>query len=218
VTDFDNPGLVDFFVSHRNSPEDLYASERHFLPALATGAESVLDVGCAAGGFVGIWRAYNPTLHYTGIDVSRPLIAAAREAHPDVEFLVSDVATGVSLAHAVAALGWLHWEPRWRDALAELWRLTAKQLFFDVRLHDGDAELLGAQAIHGGEVPYLCLPWRPLRDALLALEPGAIAAYGYMGAPSGTVTGMPETICFAAFVVTRGTPPPTLSIDLPVTA
>jgi SAM-dependent methyltransferase len=213
--------LVPFFAERRNRPEDLYPSEARFLPNLAAGAQSVLDVGSATGGFVDIWRAYNPTLRYTGVDVSPALVTAAREAHPDVDFVVGDAAAGLPLPEAsadvVAALGWLHWEPRWQAALAELWRLAGRSLFFDVRLHDGTDDLVGAQAIPGGEVPYLCLAWPRFRDALLELGAGAIAGYGYTGAPSDTVKGMPETICFAAFVVERGTPPPTLSLDLPFT-
>lgn len=218
MSDFDE--LVDFFTENRTKPEDLYPSEARFLPGLARDARHVLDVGCAAGGFVDIWRAYNPELAYTGVDVSPALIEAARATHPDAEFLVGDAADGLPLpdraADVVAALGWLHWEPRRRDALRELWRLAGRSLFFDVRLHDGGDDLRGAQAIPGGEVPYLCLSWPRFRAELLALAPGAVAAYGYAGAPSGTVTGMPETICFAAFVLERGTPPPTLDLDLPL--
>src|SRR5688572_479814 len=116
----EHPDLVDYYVSHRCRPEDLYPSEERFLPELARAASSVLDVGCGAGGFLSIWRHFNPTLVYTGIDASAGLIEAASEQHPGVEFLVADGAEPLPVADrsadVVAALGWLHLEPRWRDA------------------------------------------------------------------------------------------------------
>jgi SAM-dependent methyltransferase len=218
---FEQPELVEFFSGHRNRPEDLYPSERRFLPGLAAGAKTVLDVGCAAGGFVDIWRAFNGALRYTGVDLSESLVAAARRLHPHAEFLVGDCAVGLSLsdraADVVAALGWLHWEPRYADALRELWRLTGHSLFFDVRLHDGSEDLVGAQAIPGGRTTYLCASWPRLRRLLLDLEPGSIRGYGYVGPPADTVSGMPTKLCFAAFVLERGDLPTDLSLDLPFT-
>ena len=46
---------VDFFVNHRNTYEDLYKSEKYFLTKeLILSMDSILDVGCAAGGFCNI--------------------------------------------------------------------------------------------------------------------------------------------------------------------
>jgi len=43
--------LVEYYESHRNRADELYPSERRFLPWLAARADSVLDVGCGTGGF-----------------------------------------------------------------------------------------------------------------------------------------------------------------------
>src|SRR5260370_26500151 len=134
MSSFEGDELVEFFTSHRSRPEDLYPSEARFLPGLARSARSLLDVGCAAGGFVDIRRTYNPGLRYTGVDLSTALVETARARHPDAEFLVGDCSEGLPLpdaaAEVVAALGWLHWEPRYGTALAELWRLTGHSLLF----------------------------------------------------------------------------------------
>jgi SAM-dependent methyltransferase len=219
-TPYDQPELVEFFSLNRTRPEDLYPSEAHFLPDLARSAGSVLDVGCAAGGFVDIWRAYNRTLHYTGVDLSATLVSAARVRHPDDTFLVGDAASGLDLpdgsADVVAALGWLHWEPRYEAALRELWRLTGRSLFFDVRLHDGEGEIVGRQGLPGGgTAPYVCAPWQAFADLLAALGPDSLEGYGYRGAPAGTVTGMPQEIVFASFVLGRGDAR-AWSLDLPL--
>jgi SAM-dependent methyltransferase len=217
---YEQPELTEFFLTQRSSPEDLYPSERRFLPELAAGAESVLDVGCAAGGFVDIWRAFNPDLRYTGVDVSEALVAAARRRHPDAMFLVGNCAAGLSLpdraADVVAALGWLHWEPRYADALCELWRLTGRSLFFDVRLHDADDDIAGVQEIPGGETSYLCVSWPRFAGLLAGLAPSSIRGFGYFGPPAASVRGVPDEVCFAAFVLERGDGATRVSLDLPL--
>lgn len=217
---FEQPELVDFFTQHRTTTDDLYPSERRFLPDLARSADSVLDVGCATGGFADVWHSFNDGIRYTGVDVSAEMIAAARSLHPRDTFLVGDAAATLPLpersADVVAALGWLHWEPRYETALAELWRLTGRSLFFDIRLHTGTEDIVGVQDLPGGgTTPYVCAPWTRLRRLLLSLEAKTIRGYGYDGPPAATVRGMPEQLCLAAFVVERGAPPAGLELELP---
>ena len=229
----EHPDLVAFYRQHRNHPDDLYPSERRFLPWLARHATSVLDAGCASWGFSDIWRHYQSGIVYTGVDLSEALMQAARSLHPHDTFLRGDVTQGMTLpdrcATVVQALGWLHWEPRYREALAELWRVTDRYLFFDVRLHDRPARLLhGVQHLTfdgpwDGQTstPYLILPWERLARELLALRPRTILGYGYWGDPASTVTGVRGRVCFATFVLERGTgaqsrATPLVCIDLPL--
>jgi SAM-dependent methyltransferase len=211
-----HPDLVEYYTGHRADPGELYPSERRFLPWLASDASTVLDVGCAAGGFAGIWHHWGPSVSYTGVDVSESLVVAARRLHPNCTFEVADCAEGLPFEDAefevVQALGWLHWEPRFADALAEMWRVCAGRLFFDVRLRAGWTEHLRAEQrialTHDWDghttVPYLCLAWERFAAMLLELEPAAILAHGYEGKASDTVTGVHGDICFATFVLERG--------------
>ncbi|MEA2494995.1 MAG: hypothetical protein QOJ29_2906 [Thermoleophilaceae bacterium] len=226
-----HPELVAFYTTHRHRPDDLYPSERRFVPWLARQSQTLLDVGCAAGGFMAIWRHWNPDLRYTGIDASPELVEAARRLHPDAEFLVGDCATGLDLADAsadaVQALGWLHWEERYADALRELWRTTARTLFFDVRLHDhGPDDLRSEQRLEltaewdgHTTVPYLVASWPAFARLLLELGPATILGVGYTGTPSATVVGLNEEVCFATFVLVRGETSgdrPVVCVDLPL--
>jgi len=211
----EHPDLVEYYEGHRTTPEELYPSERRFLPWLATEAASVLDVGCAAGGFAGIWRHWAPGIAYSGVDVSESLVRAARGLHPDCAFAVADCAEGFPFDDGgfdvVQALGWLHWELGFEEALAEMWRVTGRRLFFDVRLRPGaGSNLRASQRIalsHEWDghttVPYLCLAWERFASTLLDLEPKAILAHGYEGKPSDTVSGVQGEICFATFVLER---------------
>lgn len=226
----DHPDLVAYYETHRSRLSDLYPSERRFLPWLAAAADSVLDVGCGAGGFAEAWRACRPSISYTGVDVSAPLVAAARRAHPELEFFQADCADGVPLgdgyADVVSAMGWLHWEPRYAAALAELWRLTRRYSFFDLRLVDRSGpdtsavQRLALTADWDGRttVPYICASWPHVAELLLDLGPARILAHGYWGRPAETVIGVDSNICFATFVLERGNSGgrPEVVLDLPL--
>ncbi len=214
----EHPALVEFYADHRDTPADLYPSERRFLPWLAERWTSVLDVGCAAGGFCNIWRAYRSDIAYTGVDVSVALVDMARTLHPDAEFHVGDCAEGLPLpagfADAVQALGWMHWEPRYRDALRELWRVTGHSLFFDMRLVDEREDRVGGRqqvafsAAWDTEttVPYISAGWPSFAQFLRALDPAAILGYGYWGSPADTVIGVDYDVYFATFVLEKRAP------------
>jgi SAM-dependent methyltransferase len=211
----EHPDLVAFYAQHRNRPEDLYPSERRFLPWLARQADSVLDIGCAAGGFSNVWRHFHPDISYVGVDVSASLVEVAQKVHPDLQFYQGNCAEGLPLpdryATVVSALGWLHWEPRYLEAMIELWRLTDRYLFFDIRLVvEPDQIVTGKQqvAFHGewdGETttPYVTVAWRSLAELLVKLEPAMIAGQGYWGKPADTVMGIDNPVCFAAFVLEK---------------
>jgi SAM-dependent methyltransferase len=226
-----HPDLVTFFAGNRNRVEDLYPSERRFLGWLAAEAGDVLDVGCAAGGFLDVWRAFKPAVRYTGVDLSQELVAAAHRLHPGAEFLVADCADSLPFADrsatVVQALGWLHWEPRYEAAVDELWRVARRFLFFDVRLqNESPDEVVGAQRLdYGGAgreqavTPYIAVSWPRFAARLLALGPARVLGYGYYGPPSSSVSGAPESVCFASFVLERDEPPggrPEVCLELPL--
>ena len=211
----EHPDLVDYYSEARNAPEDLYPSERRFLPWLAAGGNEVLDVGCGAGGFAGIWQHFNPRIRYSGVDASAPLVSAARTLHPDTSFVRADCAEwlpqGDAGADVVSALGWLHWEPRYPAAIAELWRVTGRRLFFDVRLSESGAEdeaanqrLALVRPWDGrSTVPYIRVAWPRFARLLLGLGPARVLGHSYRGAPADTVTGLRGPVCFATFVLER---------------
>ena len=211
----DHPELVEFFTRHRSRAEELYRSERRFLPWLAAQAVSICDVGCAVGGFSEIWRAYRPDIAYTGVDLSPTMISAAKTRYPNCAFLCGNAVEGIALpdrsAVVVQALGWLHWEPAYAQALEELWRLTSRYLFFDVRLvAASDHARTGQQKIAltsswdgASTTPYLTVAWPPLASLLLQLKPARLLGYGYWGKPADTVTGIDGPVCFATFVMEK---------------
>ncbi|MDA1354206.1 MAG: class I SAM-dependent methyltransferase [bacterium] len=76
---------------------------------------SLLDVGCGLGGFWQYLQDEDLPCHYTGIDVSRAMVKAAREHHPGVTFIASDwreysVSDPLDFLVASGALSF-HYEP-----------------------------------------------------------------------------------------------------------
>lgn len=128
----------------------------------------------------------------------------------------------------VAALGWLHWEPLYDRALDELWRVTRRHLFFDLRLIPGGGPpMTGRQrlALSGSwdghtTVPYICVAWEEVARRLAQLRPLRILGHGYWGRPADTVVGVDTEICFATFVLERSADqaaaaPAEVSLELP---
>jgi SAM-dependent methyltransferase len=229
----EDPALVSFFSKERKRPEDLYASEKRFLPWLARQTDRVLDAGCAIGGFYSIWRHYKKDIEYIGADISKSLIEAAKKLHPGIRFINTDFAEGTDFsdrfASVVAALGWIHWEPRYINAIKELWRVTDQFLFFDVRLvEQEEEERFGRQKLASTSncesesfTPYITVAWSRFAEILLELQPKTILGYGYWGAPRDTAEGISGNVCFAAFVLEkeasgRSIGIPDVCIDMPL--
>jgi ubiquinone/menaquinone biosynthesis C-methylase UbiE len=54
-------------------------------------AVSILDLGCGNAQLYEYFKSQNYICKYTGIDFSEPLLAAARNKHPEAEFIADDV-------------------------------------------------------------------------------------------------------------------------------
>ena len=87
---FDTEYFLDYYDQYRSSLEDLFPSERHFLPEFAIANQSYLDIGCARGGMYDIITECAAPIEYTGIDISEPLIHQARIDHPGLAFFTYD--------------------------------------------------------------------------------------------------------------------------------
>ena len=150
---WDSPGAVQFYRTHRNQPENMYPSERFFLPSVLQQVTKVLDVGCAAGGFSRIMRSFNPNLRYTGVDISEELLAVARQENPDCDFFLGD---GVHFSFPpgsfdlVYCTGILHVNSQWKKMIRAMWELCNKFLLFDVRLTQ-DSSTAGSLSLDYGD-------------------------------------------------------------------
>jgi len=196
------PRVMDFFAHHRDSTAEVYPSEWFFLKDRLRERMSVLDIGCAQGGFAKVLGEHLKDFRYTGLDVNPAMIAAARTRFPQHRFeCVAEGETGAIGAERfdlVLVLGILHLHERWRDTLAAGWRHTLGALVFDLRETEGATlEDKGRSSFHmdfnGGDeghqrtaLPYIVLNAGEALAEVRRLLPACdnLARYGYLHPPS----------------------------------
>lgn len=189
------PDSVEFFSTHRQSADDLYPSERRFLPRLLPEVRTVLDVGCAAGGFSRIMKSFNPALQYTGVDVNPEFIAIARTNFPESTFEVADgihFATSPDSYDLVHSSGILHLNSRYEDIVAACYGQCSRYLLCDFRLTrrprvEGTFTLAFDQDAEPRPVlPYIVLNVEECFAMLGSLNPAPriVRAHGYYHPPS----------------------------------
>ena len=71
--------VVDYFKNNRRTYNQLYDSEKYFInEKFVKKISSILDVGCASGGFNNIFRTLNNNISYYGVDVSQKNVENAK--------------------------------------------------------------------------------------------------------------------------------------------
>jgi SAM-dependent methyltransferase len=216
---------LDYYRHHRQRVDDLYPSERFFLPDDVRESGSMLDVGCAAGGFSAVARALNPRLRYCGVDVVEAFVETARREHPDSEFRVGDglsFHTPPGSFDLVHASGVLHLNRRFRDIIAAMWAQTNRYLLCDLRLTTQEAEV-GEMIAPFGEEDGASLPYIVLRtaDAVALFQnleprPASIRVRGYRHRAAGAAHLRNPDILMAFFLAEKGMAAsgPTVDVDL----
>jgi SAM-dependent methyltransferase len=194
--------VVDFFDHERATSTQVYASEWFFLKDLLREGISVLDVGCAQGGFAGVLAENLKDFSYTGIDISPEMITRAKARHPSRAFHCVNESDWSAIAgrrfDLVLVLGILHLHETWRDTIARAWSHTAGTLLMDLREHEGptieDKTVSSFRMDFGGDATGACvrLPYVIVNSAeALAVvrrsSDGAsrLSHYGYLHPVSG---------------------------------
>jgi len=212
---------VHYYSSHRNSISDTYESERFFLSRYVRPGYSVLDVGCATGGFVHVFYEYEPTVTYTGIDISSEMIEQARKLHPGIRFEVTD-ANQIPFAddsfNIVFISGALHMAPNWREILREAWRVTKDFIIFDVRLKEfppviDDSALSYEKIAFSGSwdgktiVPYIIVDVKTFIDEIntLAPSPSTRQFHGYFHKVSEMTVTPEREVCMTMCCLIKST-------------
>lgn len=211
--------VLQFYASQRHRAEELYDSERAvMLPALES-CGSVLDVGCAAGGFYQIFKSLKPGISYTGLDVVPEMVEVARRRHPEGRFEVSDAGSlnfadrSFDMSFCTGVL--LH-NPNFTQAIHELYRVARKACIIDLprlvavpyafdkktsymvlkrRFHDVETSASEEKTT----VPYVLANPQPVFEFLLEglrPKPHTLVAVGYYGHPNESVVLPVKPICF----------------------
>jgi len=211
--------VLEFFASNRRRIEDVYPSEKFFLDKYLKPDMTVLDYGCAAGGFSNILHTAYHVLpgNFWGVDQSSQMIRIAKDLYPDSHF-----DTNLSLIREkklkfdmVFSFGVLHMTYDWESILQDLYDLSAKYLLFDLRIIDDGPSiedivrsfqvLAGDKDENRAIVPYIILNRFDLASRLKKIfgDTRNIVHHAYVHSVSETVTSVYEKVEMAAFCVTK---------------
>ena len=212
---------VDYYARYRQNVSDLYPSERVFLPRVLFPGVKVLDVGCASGGFFNIMRTLEPAIDYTGIDIAEPSIETARQKYPEAKFLVTNglqIPFNDNEFDLVHCTGVLVIEPRYREILKEMYRVSNRFVLADMRLLK-NTEVAADQErsyykiqfegeYEGATVPYVVSDADQVVNSILTLEPRpqALRGTGYFHAVSAMARTPHKEVCMTIFLIQKGRP------------
>ena len=210
---------IDYYAKHRTQVSDLYPSERVFLPRVLFPGAKVLDVGCASGGFFSIMRSLEPHIEYTGIDIAEAAIELAKQKYPEAEFLATD---GIEIPFEDHSFDLVHCtsvlviEPRYRELLKEMYRVSNRFILADIRLLKNianHADLADSRYriqfegdFEGATVPYVVCDADEVVNYILDLDPKpkALRGTGYFHKVSEMAeTPFPE-VCMTILLIQKG--------------
>jgi 2-polyprenyl-3-methyl-5-hydroxy-6-metoxy-1,4-benzoquinol methylase len=128
--------VVSFFDKNRSRTADVYPSEWFFLKEKLKEGVSILDIGCAQGGFAGMIAEHIDSFSYTGVDISGEMIAKAKVKYPQHTFhevKENDYSKIIGMYDLTLVLGILHLHESWRDTIQIAWEHTKSSLIIDLR-------------------------------------------------------------------------------------
>jgi len=215
---------LGFFKSHRNRAVDIYDSERYFLDRFLKPDMTVLDFGCAAGGFLSaLSDSYGiAESRYCGVDIAPEMIRIARSTFPGAMFR-TDIESLIQEGRRfdfTFSFGVIHMNLDWREILCKLYRISRQYLVFDLRIApegdtvediDSSYQVLkffdGQQ--HAGKVPYVVIG-RQEADRLLGkliTDGDEILSYGYLHPVSDTVVSPYRIVRMTSYCIIRNSHP-----------
>lgn len=127
---------IDFFKSNRKNINHLYKGEKKILSQILFDGCSILDIGCAEGGFIKIIKSFIKDFDYTGVDVNYKMISLAKKKNPKYKFFKKDdfyKRYKNKKFDIVLILGLLHLNKEWKEILISDSKFSKKYLVFDLR-------------------------------------------------------------------------------------
>ena len=216
---WNQPNVVSFFDSHRITTSDVYPSEWFFLKDQLQEDMTILDIGCAQGGFARIIGEQLSKFSYTGVDISKEMISKASAKYPKHVFHhvhENDYSALSGKYDMTLVLGMLHLHETWRDTIKVAWKHTKSALILDLREtfektiedkeksyftmdingNNGDySELLPYNVINAGEALEI------ITSICTGLE--KISHYGYLQDPSHTTVTLINKIFANVYLIQK---------------
>ena len=132
--------IIKFVSENRKNYKDLYLGEKILIDEFFKKGYSVLDVGCAQGGFINILSQLEKKFSYLGIDYNEKMLSIAKKKNPNNKFInikKNNFSKYINKRFdLVIVFGILHLNKDWKKIINEAYKLTKKYLIFDLRESD----------------------------------------------------------------------------------
>jgi SAM-dependent methyltransferase len=203
---------------------DFFASDTYFLARIAKEVRSILDVGCAAGSLLEVFRQFRYAADYVGIDIAPENIAAAQQLYPDHAFEVADAANYETAQRfdLVYCAGTMFHIPEYQRVITNMLGWSKRYVGFEVKFgpyHDHLADIELSYSKIGEDRAYMIVlnPWKFL--GWLTQQPGVgrVQVFGYQ-TPINSVTVTPPDIkhfVSCCVFIEKGDHLHEVSLDLP---
>lgn len=224
---------TEYWSTHRSKISDLYKSEQHFFNPTISKVGSVLDLGCAAGGSLCFTRELNPTIEYTGLDISEELITIAKARfhnEKDAKFVHFDgdiLPVESNSVEFLFSFGVFHHLNDWKKMAHEVLRVSSKFVLFDLRLWSKESLVgspLSYQKIALGEaewdgktiIQYNIQSFNEVFDFCSSLKEQSISSglYGYYAKPTEFAVTPAKKVLMLAVLLEKNSSHPTIEMHI----
>jgi|TARA_B110001450_G_C17640780_1_gene489215 SAM-dependent methyltransferase len=217
---WNQPNVVSFFDINRTTTSDIYPSEWFFLKEQLKEGMSILDIGCAQGGFAGMIAEHLNDFTYTGVDISEEMISKAKEKYPQHNFHIvkeNDYSKVTGKYDVSLVLGILHLHETWRNTIQIAWNHTKSSLILDLRevfeetVEDKKKsyfkmDINGSNDDYSEVLPYNLINSGEALEIVNSICTGAekISFYGYSQDPAKTAVTPTNKIFASVYLAQKG--------------
>ncbi len=213
--------IPNYYSKNRIKWDQFYPSEKKLLDSIDLSSDSsVLDIGCGCGGLGLALKERFSLTRYTGVDINSEAVKEGKELNPSASLICGDILdlTDTELSNrlfdAVISLSCIDYNIRFSEMLDVAWRHVAPGgqfvATFRLCLEEGINDInlsyqhINFNNLQEGEVaPYVVLNFQELDQLLKKFDPSKIKASGYWGPPAGSAITPYESLCFAAFSISK---------------
>jgi SAM-dependent methyltransferase len=161
-------------------------------------------------------RSFEPSIDYTGIDLSTRAVEMARQRYPEAKFIVTEgfelpfEANSFDLVHCTSVF---NNEPNYQTMLQEMYRVSNRFVLADIRLLKGIGEqknsIYNIQFEGNGveaTVPYVVNDADEVANFILQLDPRpkALRGTGYFHSVADLAETPYDEVCMTLLLVQKG--------------
>lgn len=218
---YETDQISNYFSENRIEWNHFYKSERKLFESIGlSDKDRVLDIGCGCGG-LGLALSQKFGIDsYMGIDINSKAINIGRRLRSSSNLIVGDILDESNITlkgqsfDLVCSLSCIDWNIQFSEMLSVAWghvkpggKFVAT---FRLCLEEGSTELkdsyqyINYEGKKEGEIAaYVVLNFSKLMNELGKFNPSEIRANGYWGLPSSSAVTPYDSLCFAAFSITK---------------